>query len=102
MEQNIITYYKEYYQRDLNLINRIHDRIMTYLRKLIEGNQCKELPLVDMYFDRRAYQSKDSRGNRYHIHAEFNTKNISLSDLRKIIYSDPNYIFVEEYNTTYP
>ena len=75
---------------------------MTYLRKLIEGNQCKELSLVDVHFDRREYQSKDSRGNRYHVHVGFNTKNMSLSDLRKIICSSPSYMFAEEHNTTYP
>ena len=47
---------------------------MIYLRLLIESNQCEDFPKIDMHFDRREYQAKDSRGNRYHVHAGFNTK----------------------------
>ena len=46
---------KEYYEYYLNLINYIHNRIMTHLHKLVKVNQCKELPLVHMHFDRREF-----------------------------------------------
>ena len=45
--------YKKYREKHLNLINIIHNRTMTYVRKLIEGNNCEGLPKVDVHFDRR-------------------------------------------------
>ena len=67
----------------------------------MKGNNCKGLPKVDVHFDRREYQAKDSRGNRYYVHAGFNTKTISLSELRKMICYDLNCMFVEEYGISY-
>ena len=92
---------KKYCKSHLNLINKIHNRIMTYVRKLIDGNNCEGFPKVDLHFDHREYQSKDSRGNRYHVHAGFNTNIMSLSEQRKIICCNPNHIFVEEHGLTY-
>ena len=93
---------KNYCEKHLHLINRMHDRTMTCLRKILEGNQCYELPKVDVNFGRDEYQSADSKGNRYHLHAGMNTKDMTLSDLRKIICADPNFIFHDECETSYP
>ena len=77
--------YKEYCEKMLNVTNRIHDRTFKYLRALIESNKCDLLPKVDGNFDKCEYQSKDSLGNRYHIHGGYNTMNSSFSDLRKMM-----------------
>ena len=75
---------------------------MTCLRKLLEGNQCYELQKVDEHFGRDEHQAKDSRGNRHHVHAGVNTKDMTLSDLRKIVCADPNFTFDDEHETSYP
>ena len=84
------------------LINHIHDRTMIYNRLLIESNQYDDLPKIDAHFERRECQPENSIGNRYHIHGGFNTKNMTCSELRKIICCDPNYLFSEQYGTSYP
>ena len=68
--------------------------------KLIEENNYSSFMKINVHFDRRECQVKDSRGNRYHIHTRFNTKDISLGELRKIVYYDPNCTFSKEFNTT--
>ena len=84
------------------LVKRIHDRTITCLRLLLQGNQCAELPKVDVHFDRKKIQAQDARGNIHNNHGGFNTKNMPCSDLRKISCCDPNYLFTDDFKSTYP
>ena len=84
------------------LINWMENRTMTYLRKLLKENRCDRLPKVNVHFDRRENQEKESRGNRFNIREGFNTKYISLINLLKIVCSNPDFIFHDDYENSYP
>lgn len=75
---------------------------MTYSCRLLEGNKYNRISKIFMHFDRKKYQSKDSRFDACHIYGGFNIKNKALSKLLRIIYSDPNFIFHDENKIIYP
>ena len=56
ISQNMISTNAKTSVKYLHLINRIHNRVMTYLRKLLEGNQCDGLPKDNVYINIREYQ----------------------------------------------
>ena len=60
------------------------------------------MPKLDSHFDIKELQAQDARGSKYHTHGGFNTKNMSYRDLRKIACCDLNYLFTDDFKSTYP